>query len=79
MVSTCESVDVTAELGLHRVRNAAAPLDDVDDSIAELEHTARQNNLAAAVRVVQRMVPEFHPSETLMALVDSHQPRLIRA
>jgi FlaA1/EpsC-like NDP-sugar epimerase len=79
MVSTCESVDVTAELGLHRVRNAAAPLDDVDGSIAELEHAARQNNLTAAVRVVQRMVPEFHPSDTLMALVDSHQPRLIRA
>jgi FlaA1/EpsC-like NDP-sugar epimerase len=79
MVSTCETVDEIAELGLHRVRNSAAPLDDVDDSIAELEHTTRQNNLSAAVRVVQRMVPEFHPSDTIMALVDSHQSRLIRA
>jgi FlaA1/EpsC-like NDP-sugar epimerase len=79
MVTSSESIDLTAELGIHRVRNAAAPLDDVDDSIAELEHNARHNNLTAAVRVVQRMVPEFHPSETLMALVDSHQPRLIRA
>jgi len=37
------------------------------------------NDLVAALQVVQRMVPEFNPSNTLMALLDSHHPRLGRA
>jgi FlaA1/EpsC-like NDP-sugar epimerase len=37
------------------------------------------DDLVAAQRDVQRMVPEFNPCGALMALLDSHHPRLVRA
>ncbi|HLQ76213.1 MAG TPA: polysaccharide biosynthesis protein [Terriglobia bacterium] len=79
MLSSCETVDPKAELELYRVHNATAPLDNLDDSIAALEQSATQNNLAAALRIVQRMVPEYKPSDSLTQLLDSGHHRMATA
>jgi FlaA1/EpsC-like NDP-sugar epimerase len=79
MKSSSESVDLKAERGLYRVHNATVPLDNLDDSIAALERSSLQNNLVAALRVVQRMVPEFNPSDILMSQLDSQYPPLVTA
>jgi FlaA1/EpsC-like NDP-sugar epimerase len=79
MTSSGETVDPKAERELYRVRSTTAPPEDLDDSIEALGQSALQNDLVAALRIVQRMVPEFNPSDTLMAQLDSHHPRLVRA
>jgi FlaA1/EpsC-like NDP-sugar epimerase len=79
MTSSCETVDPKPERELYRVHSTTVLPDDIDDSIAALGRSALQNDLVAALRVVQCMVPEFNPSDKLMALLDSHHPRLVRA
>jgi hypothetical protein len=64
---------------LYRVRSRTVPPDDLDDSIAALVQSFRQNDFAAALRIVQHMVPEFKPSDTLMALLHSHHTSVVRA
>ena len=79
MTSSRETVDPNPERELYRVRSAAVTADDLDESISALVCSEMQNDLAAALHVIRHMVPEFHPSDRLMALVDSHQSRLVRA
>jgi FlaA1/EpsC-like NDP-sugar epimerase len=79
LTSSCEIVHPNAERELYRVDHATEPLVDLGDSIAALKRSALENDLVAALRIVRLMVPEFNPSEPLMALVESHKQRLVRA
>ena len=79
MKSPCETVDPIAERELYRIRNATLQLENLDDSIAELARNAIQNDLVAALHVIQRLVPDFIPSDVLSALLDSHHSRVVRA
>ena len=79
LTSSCEIVHPNAERELYRVDHATEPLVELGDSIAALKRSALENDLVAALRIIRLLVPEFNPSEPLMALVESHKQRLVRA
>jgi len=79
MLSSCEMADPNVDRELYRVRSRTLPPDDLDDSIAALVQSSRQNDSAAALGIVRHMVPEFYPSDTLMALLHSDHTSAVRA
>jgi FlaA1/EpsC-like NDP-sugar epimerase len=79
MLSSCETADPNVDRELYRVRSRTVPPDDLDASIAALVNSSRQNDFASALRIVQHMVPEFNPSDALMALLHAHHTSAARA
>jgi FlaA1/EpsC-like NDP-sugar epimerase len=79
MLSSCETADPNVDRELYLVRSRTVPPDNLDDSIAALMQSSRQNDFASALRIVQHMVPEFNPSDALMALLHAHHTSAARA
>ena len=82
LVSTRESSEDGALCGLHRVKSPQLSLGDLETAIAELTESSRRRDLAALIRVLCRIVPEYQPSAALLELsTDSEirdKPRMTR-
>jgi FlaA1/EpsC-like NDP-sugar epimerase len=68
LVSTRESSEDGALCGLHRVKSPQLSLGDLETAIAELTESSHRRDLAALIRVLCRIVPEYQPSAALLEL-----------
>jgi len=68
LVSTRESRENGARCGLRRVTGPQLSLGDLETAIAELTESSRRRDLAALIRVLRSIVPEYQPSAALLEL-----------
>ena len=68
LVSTRESRENGALCGLRRVTSPQLSLGDLEAAIAELTESSRRRDLAALIRVLRSIVPEYQPSAALLEL-----------
>jgi FlaA1/EpsC-like NDP-sugar epimerase len=68
LVSARESRENGAICGLHRVTGPQLSLGDTETAIAELTEILRRRDLAALIRVLCSIVPEYQPSAALLGL-----------
>lgn len=69
LVSTQESREDGALCGLRRVTGPRLSPGDLEAAIAELTESLRRRDLAALIRVLCSIVPEYQPSATLVELL----------
>jgi FlaA1/EpsC-like NDP-sugar epimerase len=68
LVSTRESRENGAICGLRRVTGLPLSPGDLETAIAELAESSRRRDLAALIRVLRSIVPEYQPSAALLEL-----------
>jgi hypothetical protein len=68
MVFAGETVEPTGDARLQRVRGAAIAAGEFDIEMARLVGSVELRDLAALVRALVRIVPEYEPSELLLGL-----------
>jgi FlaA1/EpsC-like NDP-sugar epimerase len=68
LVSTRESRENSSIGGLHRVTGMQLSLSDLEAAVAELAEIIRRRDLAALIRALCRIVPEYQPSAGLVEL-----------
>ena len=68
-VSDRESVEPTGNAKLHRVKTPEIVSDKFDVLMRDLSEKVEGRELAAAVALLYDIVPEYRPSESLLALL----------
>jgi len=69
-VSDRECLEYTPHHGLNRITGPPISPAAFDAAMAELENAVPQRDLTALLQVLRRMVPEYRPSESLLALLE---------
>jgi len=66
LVSTRESRETACIGGLHRVTSPQLSMSDLEAAVAELTEILRHRDVAALIRALRRIVPEYQPSAGLL-------------
>jgi len=71
LVSSSETVEPTAEPKLHRVSGPIPTAESLRSAIKLISEKVQSRDLPALLDVIRSLVPEYHPSETLTALLST--------
>jgi FlaA1/EpsC-like NDP-sugar epimerase len=75
LVSEGETSGPTRDAGLHLVKSAAVEESVMDAALETLARNVMERNLAGALEIVAKLVPEYVPSETLSEFLNSSAVR----
>jgi FlaA1/EpsC-like NDP-sugar epimerase len=69
-VAETEILTPTSDERLHRVKGLQMDSETLDASLSRIWESVRERNLAALLREVSRLIPEYKPSEMLLGHLD---------
>lgn len=70
LVSAQETLWPTNDERLHRVKSSGVDAGELDASLGRIAESIGERNLAALLRELGRLIPEYQPSETLLGLLN---------
>lgn len=70
LVSAGESLEPTCDERLRRVKSLPVDTEELGASLRRISESVTERNLAALLGELGRLVPEYQPSETLLALLN---------